>query len=73
MHTDTSPAVLPPARDLLFQVSSFCHQGGCVGVAQLPDGGRALRDTKDLDGPVLLFTAEEWCAFLAGARQGEFD
>jgi len=60
-------------RDLSFAVSSFCHHGGCVGVATLPDGGRAVRDTKATDGPILLFTADEWRAFLAGARNGEFD
>lgn len=32
-----------------------------------------LRDSKDPDGPVLRFTADEWNAFLAGVRAGEFD
>jgi Domain of unknown function (DUF397) len=40
-----------------FVVSSRCHSGGCVGVAALPDGGVAVRDTKTADGPVLTFTA----------------
>ncbi len=47
--------------------------GGCVEVADLPDGGRLLRDTKDRNGPVLQFTAPEWAAFIAGVRDGEFD
>jgi hypothetical protein len=48
--------------------------GNCVEVAALPDGGRAIRDTKDKGaGPVLLFTASEWAAFAAGVRAGEFD
>jgi hypothetical protein len=33
----------------------------------------AVRDSKDLDGPVLTFNAEEWAAFVAGVRDGEFD
>jgi Domain of unknown function (DUF397) len=33
----------------------------------------AVRDTKDRTGPVLSFTRAEWTAFLAGARNGEFD
>jgi Domain of unknown function (DUF397) len=45
----------------------------CVEVASLPDGEIGVRDSKDPDGPVLRFTADEWHAFLGGARKGEFD
>jgi Domain of unknown function (DUF397) len=45
---------------------------GCVEVAFV-DGKVALRDSKDRQGPVLFFSAAEWRAFLAGARDGEFD
>jgi Domain of unknown function (DUF397) len=49
-------------------------QGGeCVEVAMLSDGGWAVRDSKDPQGGVLLFTAAEWSAFLDGAKTGEFD
>ncbi len=44
-------------------------QDECVEVATLPDGGRAVRDSKNPDGPVLRFTAEEWRAFLARAKR----
>jgi hypothetical protein len=48
--------------------------GDCVEVAELPDGGRLVRDTKDQGlGPVLRFTASEWRAFVLGAKDGEFD
>jgi hypothetical protein len=48
--------------------------GSCVEVADLPDGGRAVRDTKDHGrGPVLLFTDSEWVAFTNGVKDGEFD
>jgi hypothetical protein len=47
--------------------------GNCVEVATLADGGTAVRDSKDPDGPKLLFTASEWDAFLGGAKDGEFD
>ncbi len=33
----------------------------------------ALRRAGDPDGTVLVFTPSEWDAFLAGARDGEFD
>lgn len=49
------------------------HNGsyGCVEVAFV-DGQVGVRDSKDRQGPMLLFTAHEWEAFLAGAREGEF-
>jgi Domain of unknown function (DUF397) len=48
-------------------------QGACVEIADLPDGGIAVRDSKDPGGPKLTFTAKEWAAFLAGTKDGEFD
>jgi Domain of unknown function (DUF397) len=45
---------------------------GCVEVAFV-EGGVAVRDSKDRSGPVLLFTAHEWAAFLNGVRNGDFD
>lgn len=46
--------------------------GECVEIAALP-AAVAMRDSKDPDGPVLVFTPEEWRAFLSGAKGGEFD
>lgn len=40
----------------------------CVEVADLPDGGFALRDSKNPDGPTLLFTPSERAAFVAAIR-----
>ena len=37
------------------------------------DGGIAVRDSRQPDGPVLLFTPAEWDAFVEGAKDGEFD
>jgi hypothetical protein len=51
--------------------SGQLHQ--CVEVEGLAEGGVAVRDSKDRDGPVLRFTPKEWDAFLAGVRGGEFD
>jgi hypothetical protein len=47
--------------------------GACVEVAVLPDGGRAVRDSKNPGGPKLAFAADEWRAFTAGVKAGEFD
>ncbi|MEU4320810.1 DUF397 domain-containing protein [Nocardia fluminea] len=46
---------------------------GSVEVAMLADGYVALRDSKNPDGPVLIFTPSEWTAFTAGVHDGEFD
>jgi hypothetical protein len=45
--------------------------GGCVEVANLGDHV-AVRDSKNPDGPALIFTAFEWDCFLNGAEKGEF-
>ncbi|MGH3615411.1 MAG: DUF397 domain-containing protein [Pseudonocardia sp.] len=45
----------------------------CVEVAFLPDGGVAIRDTKDRTVAPHRYTAAEWDAFVAGVRAGEFD
>lgn len=55
---------------------SSCSQGqtGCVEVSRQVPGWIGVRDSK-LGGrsPILAFTPHEWTAFLAGARDGEFD
>ncbi|BCY07031.1 DUF397 domain-containing protein [Actinoplanes sp. L3-i22] len=42
--------------------------GDCVEVTDLADGGFAVRDSKDPDGPILFFTPAERAAFVAGVR-----
>jgi hypothetical protein len=46
--------------------------GNCVEVAFLPDGDVAVRNSRQPDGPALVFTRTEWEAFLGGAHDGEF-
>jgi hypothetical protein len=47
--------------------------GDCVEVARNLSGAVAVRDSKDPDGPKLTFTPDEWAAFTAGIKTGEFD
>jgi hypothetical protein len=47
--------------------------GNCVEMAALPDGSVAVRDSKNPDGAILTFTRSEIRAWIAGARDGEFD
>ncbi|MFE6864934.1 DUF397 domain-containing protein [Kitasatospora sp. NPDC057692] len=44
----------------------------CVEVANGLLGVVPVRDSKDPEGPALLFTAEEWAAFVVGLKAGEF-
>jgi hypothetical protein len=61
--------------------SSFSggNGGTCVEIAVIPgskegsDHVIALRDSKKPEGPVLIFTPDEWAAFTAGVMDGEFD
>ena len=63
---------LPDFASATWRKSSFSMSGNCVEVAT-SDQAIGVRDTKDRGGPVLVFGAGEWNAFLAGVRQGEFD
>jgi hypothetical protein len=57
-----------------WRTSSYSSpEGNCVEVADLADGGRAVRDSKDPAGPALAVTPAGWAAFTAGVRHGEFD
>ncbi|MGW0801925.1 DUF397 domain-containing protein [Nonomuraea sp. NPDC002799] len=47
--------------------------GQCVQVATNLPGIVAVRDSKNPQGPALVFTPGEWKAFVDGARNGEFD
>lgn len=53
------------------------HSGGnggnCVEVAGNLPGIIAVRDSKNPNGPALVFTPGEWRAFLGGVKLGEFD
>jgi Domain of unknown function (DUF397) len=49
-------------------------QANCVEVAFLDSGAVALRDSKNKGhGPVLVFTPDEWDAFIGGVADGEFN
>jgi hypothetical protein len=55
---------------LNWRKSSYSGQANtCVEVADLPDGGRLVRDTKDRDGGTLRFTAAEWYQFTEAIKR----
>jgi hypothetical protein len=48
--------------------------GNCVELALLPSGtGIAVRNSRDPNGPALVYTRDEIAAFLGGVLDGEFD
>jgi hypothetical protein len=53
--------------------TSSANGSTCVEVARNLPGVVLIRDSKDPEGPVLFFPPDEWQAFTAGVRDGEFD
>lgn len=58
-----------------FQISSLCgtaEKPCCVGVS-FTGGEILVTNTTTTDAPVAKFTQDEWKAFIAGVKNGEFD
>jgi Domain of unknown function (DUF397) len=68
-----SPHERPSSGSYWIKSSLSYANGNCVEVASLPHGDIGVRNSRDSVGPVLVFTADEWHAFLGGVRNGEFD
>jgi len=58
-----------------WQKSSFSGNGNnnCVEMAPLPTGEIAMRNSRDPNGPTLIYTRAEVEALIRGARSGDFD
>jgi hypothetical protein len=54
------------------KAQSSTPNGQCLEIASTP-GKIVIRDSKDPDGPILVYTPGEFIAFLEGAKNGEFD
>jgi hypothetical protein len=61
-----------PELEWPWRKSSRSQFSACVEVCFVGDGVRQ-RNSRDPDGVVLVFTAPEWDAFVAGVKLGEFD
>lgn len=57
---------------LTWRRSTWCAAANCVEVSNA-DGAVAVRDSKRTDGAVLVYTSDEWRAFVQGVKAGEFD
>lgn len=73
----TTPANGIAATELVgasWRKSSYSNsQGNCVEFAPLADGSVAVRNSRDPQGPALVYTRAEIAALIAGAKDGEFD
>ncbi|MFJ9775857.1 DUF397 domain-containing protein [Kitasatospora sp. NPDC101157] len=57
--------------DALWRKSTRSNgQGGCIEVDDAHPG--RVRDSKDPQGPTLVFSSEAWQSFVAAVRSGEF-
>lgn len=64
----------PDMRRATWRRSSYSDgQGGsCVEVAHGLPGLVPVRDSKDPEGPALIFTTGSWAAFVSAVRRGAF-
>jgi hypothetical protein len=61
-----------PESEAAWRKSTYSAENGCVEVAALGEYV-GVRDSKDRNGSRLLFTQQEWKAFITGVRNGEFE
>jgi hypothetical protein len=71
-HNGMSTGDLPPVA---WQKSRRSNpSGNCVELAMLPGGDEiAVRNSRDPEGPALIYTSAEIAAFVQGAKEGDFD
>jgi hypothetical protein len=56
---------------LVWEKSSYSgSDGNCVEVAKLTGDERAVRDSKNAEGPSLRFGSGQWREFIARIKQG---
>lgn len=69
MLMTTSPVV---SGGVDWRVSRLCEGGACVGVTRQGEFV-LIGNTNDPETPVSRFTSQEWGAFVAGVKLGDFD
>ncbi|GGO86930.1 DUF397 domain-containing protein [Wenjunlia tyrosinilytica] len=64
----------PDLSAAVWRKSSYSNTNGgnCVEVADGLDSAVPVRDSKDPQGPALLFPTAAWASFIAGIKTGDF-
>jgi hypothetical protein len=64
----------PELSAAAWRKSSYSNQDGgeCVEVADNFPGLTPVRDSKDPDGPALVFASGAWLSFVRGVKAGRF-
>ncbi|MDK0520664.1 DUF397 domain-containing protein [Streptomyces sp. ML-6] len=64
---------MTPEITSTFSKSSYSdQQGDCLEIAETAHGGRAIRDSKGLAGPLLHLGSGPWSAFLDAVKTDAF-
>ncbi|MCX4092617.1 DUF397 domain-containing protein [Nocardia sp. alder85J] len=72
--SEKAAAGIGRTSEMKWRKSTFSNpSGNCVEVADLANGLVAMRNSRDPEGAVLVYTRPEIDAFLRGAKSGEFD
>ncbi len=68
MHTPR-----PELSGAIWRKSTYSNnQGGeCIEIADDTNGLVPVRDSKDPQGPALVFTADAWTAFISAVKTGD--
>ncbi|SCL37553.1 protein of unknown function [Micromonospora pallida] len=61
------------ALDHQWRTSSRSGGNGACVEARYADATAQVRDSKDRQGPVLSFTADQWTGFVQGIKSGTFN
>ena len=56
-----------------FKATDSSAGDNCVEVSFADDGDVGVRHSKEPNGAILVYTADEWAAFVGGVHKGEFD
>ncbi|KOV66195.1 DUF397 domain-containing protein [Streptomyces sp. MMG1121] len=61
-------ALIQGASETWMKSSYSAGNGACVEVKSPTDAGLAVRDSKNIEGPVLAFPADAWNTFVASVK-----
>jgi hypothetical protein len=70
---NSDPARRPAARRWVKSSHSGPTGGNCVEIASLGSRRVAVRDSRIPDGPMLIFTVQQWQDFASGTKNGISD